>query len=124
MILQRDLSKISGMSRRLVGACEDAVGQIVATVGADYHLDAADIFGPLRYAQIVEARHIAMHLARALTAYPLQAIGVAFARDHGTIIHGDNRTRHRIVYDTAFAARVARLRAAAEAQLQEAPARA
>jgi chromosomal replication initiator protein len=68
--------------------------------------------GPGRQASIVEARHVAMHLARAHTGSSFAAIGAYFGgRDAATVRHACKVTAMRLSSDPTLAAAVARLEA-------------
>lgn len=69
--------------------------------------------GPGRGRRLVEARQIAMYLARALTPLSDAALGARFGgRDASTVGHGARRVAARIAGDAAFAAEIAGMRAA------------
>lgn len=89
-----------------------SVRRILNAVARQRELTAADLVGPSRCRTVVEARGIAMYLARALTGRSLYDIGHACGgRDHTTVLHGVRVTERRIGRDPAFAADVARLAA-------------
>jgi hypothetical protein len=86
--------------------------RILNAVARQRELTAAELVGPSRCRTVVEARGIAMYLARGLTGRSLYEIGHACGgRDHTTVLHGVRVIERRIGRDPAFAADVARLAA-------------
>lgn len=77
------------------------IGQ-VKTVVADAFGVSADQLGELRRDRcVVEARHVAMYLARRLTGRSFRAIGLQFGRrDHTTVMHAVRQTEQRVAEDT------------------------
>ena len=65
----------------------------------------ADLVGPSRRRHVVQARGLAMYLARRLTSESLLAIGAAFgSRDHTTVLHGIRVIASRRLADAGLAA--------------------
>ncbi len=60
---------------------------IEAAVCAVYGLTPAELRSPSRAAKVVQARQVAMYLARELTGLSLAAIARSFDRDHTTVLH-------------------------------------
>jgi hypothetical protein len=86
--------------------------RILNAVARQRELTAAELVGPSRCRTVVEARGIAMYLARGLTGSSLYEIGHACGgRDHTTVLHGVRVIERRIARDPAFAADLARLAA-------------
>lgn len=84
--------------------------RILNAVARQRELTAAELVGPSRCRTVVEARGIAMYLARGLTGRSLYEIGRACGgRDHTTVLHGVRVIERRIAGDPAFAADVAQL---------------
>lgn len=65
----------------------------------------ADLVGPSRRRHFVQARGLAMYLARRLTSESLLSIGAAFGgRDHTTVLHGIRVVASRRLADAGLAA--------------------
>ncbi len=65
-----------------------SIAAIKDEVASRYHLKRHDLEGTSRRKEITQARHIAIYLARELTAHSFPAIGKQFGdRDHTTVIH-------------------------------------
>lgn len=80
---------------------------IASVVARYFHLKTADLKGPGRRTGVVQARSLAMYLARRLTAESLEQVGQHFGgRDHTTVLHAcrkmgdlvetDDDTRHMV----------------------------
>lgn len=80
---------------------------IVGVVARYFRLKSADLKGPSRRTGVVQARSLAMYLARRLTDESLEQVGQHFGgRDHTTVLHAcrktqelvetDNDTRHMV----------------------------
>jgi hypothetical protein len=81
-------------------------------VARHHDMTVADLVGPSRRRAAVNARCIAMYLARHLTAASFYTIGrVCGGRDHTTVMHGVRVVERRLTRDPACAAEVARLAA-------------
>lgn len=83
---------------------------IVSVVAEHYQLSPADILSRNRQAHVALARHVAMYLARTLTAQSYVALGVVFARDHGAVMHGFSGIEARASIDRQFAETLKHLR--------------
>lgn len=71
-----------------------------------------DLRGPARRKELVQARGIAMYLARQLTAHSLGQVGKHFGgRDHTTVMHACRKTQELIEHDDAIRQAVADLAA-------------
>lgn len=91
-----------------------SLARIIRLSASRHGLSAADLAGSGRSRQIVEARNLAMYLARRLTRNSFDTIGVAFGhRDHTTVMRGVRAVEARMTTDAAFAADVERLLTAA-----------
>lgn len=65
---------------------EDAVVMHVIAVAAElFHITSAEILGPSREREPVQARQVAMAVARARTTLSLPHLGDLFDRDHSTV---------------------------------------
>jgi chromosomal replication initiator protein len=83
----------------------DAVARAMA---AQFGIRLNLLRGPSRRAAVVEARHLAMHLARTLTGSSFAAIGAYFGgRDPATVRHACKAAAERISADPALAASIA-----------------
>ena len=68
--------------------------------------------GPMRWPHVVEARHMAMFLAREITGYSQIRIARALGRtDHTTVRHACRRMRDRMRSDPALANRLLAIKA-------------
>lgn len=65
--------------------------------------------GVIRSQLLVDARWIAIGVLHEYTALPSAAIGSAFNRDHGTVLHACNRLRQLFASDPIFAAKYQRV---------------
>ena len=86
-----------------------AVHKIMETVAHEYGVTVRDILSRVRTADLAEARHVAMHLARVFTKFNLQALGRHFCRNHSTIMHAQHSLASRRDTDPQFAARLERV---------------
>lgn len=92
---------------------EPGIGRILRIAARHHDLDVADLTGPSRRRAVVEARGLAIYLARTLTTKSLAAIGTACGnRDHTTVLHATRSVAARIACDPALATDVSRLMAA------------
>ena len=86
------------------------VDAIARAVAARFGVRLGVLRGPSRSASVVEARHLAIHLARTLTGSSFAAIGTYFGgRDPATVRHACKAAADRINADPALAAVVAAL---------------
>ncbi|HZW29968.1 MAG TPA: DnaA/Hda family protein [Isosphaeraceae bacterium] len=80
---------------------------VARAVAARFGLRLGRLRGPDRRASVVQARHLAMHLARSLTGSSFAAIGAYFGgRDPATVRHACKAAAERITADPALAAAV------------------
>ena len=61
------------------------VERIIASVASTYDVSSADICSGKQNAEIANARHIAIYIAREITGLPLKTIGKNFGRNHATV---------------------------------------
>lgn len=74
---------------------------IATTVAKYFRLKSADLKGPSRQTGVVQARSVAMYLARRLTDETLEQIGKQFGgRDHTTVLHACRKTKRLFETDT------------------------
>ncbi|MGP0064505.1 MAG: DnaA ATPase domain-containing protein [Isosphaeraceae bacterium] len=86
------------------------VDAIARAVSARFGVRLGVLRGPSRRASVVEARHLAIHLARTLTGSSFAAIGAYFSgRDPATVRHACKAAAERIEADPSMAAVVAAL---------------
>ena len=77
-----------------------SVGDIQNAVASYYGLALAQLTSSSRAASVAWPRHVAIHLARALTDASLNAIGEAFGgRNHATVLHACKRVTERMDLD-------------------------
>ena len=80
---------------------------IQTVVSAHFGISVDALASPSRAAKVAWPRHIAMHLARALTDASLPAIGKAFGgRSHATVVHACRRVAEQISIDQKAAVAV------------------
>ena len=84
------------------------VDRIARAVAGHFGVSVRDLRGATRRRAVVEARHVAMHLARRHTPLSFAALGAAFGgRDAATARHACRAASGRIAADPALAAAVA-----------------
>lgn len=80
------------------------IREIQETVAARMHVPLIDILSSRRSRSVVQARHIAIWLARQTTLHSLPEIGRAFGdRDHTTVMHAIARIDTLMAEDDNFA---------------------
>ena len=79
---------------------------IQKTVAAYFDLPTYAMTARYRGQEVATARQVAMYFCRLLTEASLSAIGSAFQRDHGTVIHACHAIVDRQESDRAFAAQL------------------
>lgn len=79
---------------------ETITDKVVNTVLIEYNLTKDQILSKNRSRNLVEARHMAMHMVRK-HCYHLRLVEMRdyFKRDHSSVIHGDRKTEDRLFYD-------------------------
>lgn len=101
-----------------------SVPRIVRTAARCHGLPAAALMGSGRSRSVVQARNLAMYLARQLTGSSFGTIGAAFGhRDHTTVMRGVRAIESRLAEDAAFAADVEWLLTSASGPPRRRPAR-
>lgn len=86
---QQQLAQIAAMLAEVSprAAVPTSIDDIKAVVARTFHVPADVMEGPGRMAAVVEARNIAMFLARRLTRFSLAQIGTHFGGRHYTTVH-------------------------------------
>jgi chromosomal replication initiator protein len=75
-------------------------GAIATQVAKRFRLKATDLQGKTRRREVVQARGVAMLLARQLTGASYEAVGRHFGgRDHSTVMHACRRTAEQVKTD-------------------------
>jgi hypothetical protein len=83
-----------------------------------YGVSKADLLSPVRRADIIVPRHVAIYLCRAMTSLSLPAIGRKFSgRDHTTILHAERKIGMMISADLVFAAEIETIKDAVAARV-------
>ena len=91
------------------------MGDVVYAVSRATKVSAGDIWGPRRDERITFARHLAMYLARNLTAESYPTIGRFFGgRHHATVIHGYQMVERHLSERIGYAETVGEIRAELE----------
>ncbi len=97
-----------------------SIREIQQTVALAFNLSVRDIVSPSRRRQVTCARHVAMYLSREMAVRRWRAtnstpaatgtgqpsfprIGIAFARDHSSVIHACTAVKRRLRDDLGFA---------------------
>ena len=89
-----------------------AIPSIIQVVTTHYGISEDDLRSPRRHARIVRARHVAMYLARHMTAHSFPQIAQEFgANDHTTIMYAVRKIAWELSDDPALVLRLAALRA-------------
>ena len=106
--------------------CSISIREIQQTVAQAFNLSVHDMVSPSRRRHVTCARHVAMYLSREMAvrrphavsrAVPSRApippsfprIGIAFARDHSSVIHACAIVKRRLREDLGFAMLLNRL---------------
>lgn len=85
--------------------------EIIETIAEFHGLRAEDLISKRRKGAIVQARQVAMYLARELTDSSLPEIGGAFGgRSHSTIWYGSNKIEQNIKTDSLLREKIDKLR--------------
>jgi chromosomal replication initiator protein len=79
------------------------IPQIAASVAKHYSLNLSELRSTTRRRAVVQARDVAIHLARKITHASLDQIGRYFGgRDHTTMMHSCRKIEERLRVDTAL----------------------
>jgi chromosomal replication initiator protein len=92
-------------------ARQPSLREIAHATAKHLGLKLTDLKGPARQRSLVNARGVAMHLARQLTTSSLEQIGRYFGgRDHTTVLHACRRTEKLLRRDRATRQTIAELK--------------
>ncbi|MGH7935373.1 MAG: helix-turn-helix domain-containing protein [Candidatus Binataceae bacterium] len=99
-----------------------SIHQVQETVAAAFHLNRAELLSRSRRQRVIRARHVAMYLSRELAGFgsdhpcadaneawlrfrgvSFPRIGLAFDRDHSSVIHACDAIARRRQSDAEFA---------------------
>ena len=112
--LQQVRSEIVEMESRTLAACED--GEVVQRVRREacrvFGVEVADLLSRCRTQRVADCRHAAWWLLRTKSGQSFAALGRAFGRDHGSVMHGVEQAKCRIETEAAFRASVEAVQAA------------
>ncbi|HEY1851554.1 MAG TPA: helix-turn-helix domain-containing protein [Candidatus Binataceae bacterium] len=103
-----------------------SIREVQRTVARAFNLTVAEMLSPTRVQPVASARQIAMYLSREVAArrsYPVDRgsvihmpappsfprIGIAFDRDHSSVMHACRKVRRRLRDDLGFALLIDRL---------------
>ena len=85
------------------------VDDVIAATAASFHTTARRLRGRKRSADLLLPRRVAMYLARLLLGWPFAELGVAFGRDHTTVLQVWRVVSARRQTDPSLAARLERI---------------
>jgi len=106
-----DATKIRKLVAQRKSARMPGLRAIAALTSKYFGMTLGELKSPLRRQALVNARGVAMYLARDLTDKSLEEIGEFFGgRDHTTVLHGCRRTQERMTVDRATRQAVAELK--------------
>jgi hypothetical protein len=83
-----------------------ALDVIVAAAAVGCGVRASDILARSMRSEVIEARAVAIHVARRLTGLSLSGIGDRIGRDHSTVLSADRRVEERCRASRVFRASV------------------
>ena len=83
---------------------------IQKAVAEHYDLRVGDLIGPKRPKNIAWPRQVAMYLSRTMTDYSFPVIGVAFSRNHATVVHACKTVEKEKIKDVKLRQTLALLR--------------
>ena len=86
------------------------VSDIQRAVAEHFGVPLDDMLSPDQTHVMARPRHVAMYLARELTAKSFPQIGRRFGRGHATVLHAVSRIEDMIAHDAELAASVDRIR--------------
>ncbi len=87
------------------------VSVILKRVAAAFGVTEKELLGTSRLRGVLRPRQVAMYLVRELTGLSLPRIGVAFDRDHTTVLHACRKVAGELEDDATLAKQVSDLRA-------------
>lgn len=87
-------------------------------VAEHFNVDLAELRSSKRNRSLVQARHIAMYLAREMTSESLPDIGRAFGRDHTSVLYAHEKISDEIKSDSTLSRLVNELKARIELEAQ------
>jgi chromosomal replication initiation ATPase DnaA len=79
---------------------------IAKAVAESFSVAHSALFARRRTVVFVEPRHAAMYLSHVLTKCTLNAIGLHFGRDHGTVLYAIQSAKDRMATDPAFKSKI------------------
>ena len=95
-----------------------SVRQVQEAVADYYGFSLGELLGRSRARQLTAPRHLAMYLAKEITAASLPALGEAFRRDHTTVLYALRKVSADLTRDPCAVAAVEVLRERLEAGQQ------
>lgn len=93
---------------------DPGIAAIIEAAGREFGISVRQILSERRQRDVVEARHVAMWLARELTWRSYPAVGRIFRRDHTSVIHAISRVDELMLGNASLAVQIRRLRATLE----------
>jgi chromosomal replication initiator protein len=76
-----------------------SVGKVLKVVSENFHLNEDDLKSKSRKRILNEARSVGMYLARLLTRNTYEEIGIAFGRNHSTVLYSINKIEQKMKKD-------------------------
>ena len=89
-----------------------SIENIIRVVSDYFHISHVDIKGKKRTQNIVQARQIAMYIAREVTDYSTTEIGQEFMRDHTTVMHAIDKIKAQLLTDPGLDSTIENLKRA------------
>lgn len=86
------------------------VSRIVKRVAKAFGVTGRELLGPSRLRRVLRPRQVAMYLTREVCGWSFPRIGVAFGRDHTTVMHAVVRVEEELSDDDVLAATINELR--------------
>lgn len=108
-----DIAKVEELLHDLLDKESQAlisVDIIQRTVAEHFDLRQSDILGKKRSKDIAWPRQIAMHLSRTMTSQSFPVIGVAFGRNHATILYANEQVAEKAKEDRSLQQTIAILK--------------
>ena len=101
-LAQRIVKKVSNSERKAI-----SVDDIIAVVCKHFSLETSAIHTKSRKREVVQARQIAMYLAKTHTDYSTAKIGLLIGnKDHATVLHACKTIKELKEVDKAFRAEI------------------